>query len=374
MSTTAVPAAPAQDAPAPVTISATKDAATRGDFAAFERAEAATRDGKPLAAVEVPSSTDTPAAPDRRPNAKPAAAAQAADAAPDNRKTREQKEQDRINESIRTATEAATASLRAEITDLRTQLGARPPAAAVEPKKGDPEWKRFQAMPDAPKLDEFDSVADHTAAMSFFIAKAMLAEERSATQATTAQERAQVAQQERFDGFQTRIAAAKEKDPDWGTKLSAEVRALKPYGALAQGEKAGPSNALAEEIVDSPISDQILLHLSAHGDELTRLITMPEAIARMGDGPAQRRAHREHIAREFARLEGRLMSTAVAPGASAQAEVVVPSPVSKAPPPADTITRARSTTDPREAALTKGDFAAFDAIEVERERSKRAAR
>lgn len=386
MTTAISPVAPAQGTVPPVTISATKDAATRGDFAAFERADLAAREGKPLA--EVPPGEA--AAAEKRPNARSAGrtaddqtqvvAIDDSTAQPDNRRTREQKEQDRINESIRTATDAATASLRAEIATLRSQLGERPAAATrpavEEPPKGTPEWKRYAALPDAPKIDDFDSVADHTAAMSFFIAKTMLGESRAESQAQTAAERATLAEQDRFDAFQTRIDARKTKDPDWSGKLSPEVRALKPFGALdrTKGERGGPANVVCEQVINSPIADEVLLYLSEHGDVLTSLVTMPEAIARMGEGPAQRSAHTRHIVTEVHRLEGRLMSTAAAPGASAPAEAAASSPITKAPPPADTITRARSVTDPREAALTKGDFAAFDRIEQEKERQKRERR
>jgi hypothetical protein len=380
LTTTASPAAPAQTTP--TTISATKDAATRGDFQAFERAELATREGKPLADVSVSAPAAAPVKPRSeapatvKPGAPAAAepAAPAAETTPDNRRTREEKEQARINEAIRSGISAETAALKSEIARLQGRLderGGGKPADA--PKPGEPAWKRFHAMPDAPKLEDFDSVAEHTAAMSYFIAEKLQAEQAAAGREDSARAAAATAQEARFDAFQGRVTEAKTADPEWSTKLSPEVRALKPFGALAPGETRGPDNFLAELIVDSEIAPAILLHFSGDG-LIESFLAMPERIARIADTRARVAAHRDHLQRAFAQLEGRLLaSTAATPGASAPAEAA-PSPVTRAPAPADTITRARSQSDPRQAALDKGDFAAFDAIEQQRQRERWASR
>lgn len=386
MTTAAAPVTPVQASTTTTpTVSATKDAATRGDFLAFEKGREAAREGKPLPDVAL-GATNTPApAPPKRPNAAAAAAAAGeapveGSAPPENRKTREDKEQDRINASIRAGIEAETRELRAELARLKAGPTAERPAGQTStdgsvPGKGTPEWKRFAAMAEAPKLEDFESVGEHTAAMAFFIADKMLGERDQRAQAQTRHSQAQAADEARFEAWHGRIGEAKAADPEFVTKLSPAVQALKPFGALPAGDQGGPANFIAEQIVNSAIAPTVMLYLSQHDDELTRLQTMPESIARIADERARISAHMRHMQAEFFRLEGRLaVSPAAPPRAPAAAAAEPPPVISQAPPPADTITRARTSSDPRQAAIAKGDVRSYMAIEDERQRDRAAAR
>ena len=349
------PAAPAA-APvsAPATVSASVDAVTKGDFSAFHDSEASTRRGAPKPSVEVKA--ETPAAPvAESPATTPTTEARALS-----------KRQQDTNERIRQAVERATENLRRENEQLRR--GSAPAEPAQAPAQREPEWKRYAAMPDAPKLAEFDSVEDHAAAMALFVADVRHEERTAADQARSFSEQLTVAQQARVEAFGAQLEAAKVADPAFVDALTPEVRVLKPFSALQPGEAGGPHNVVAEQIFDSPIAPQVLRHLSTHPDILTRLTTMPPSILALPRA-AQAKAHIQWIVREFGKLEGQLEAVADA-ATPAPAAAPVASPISAAPPPLPTITRAGHSADPKAAALAKGDFAAFAAME----RADRAAK
>jgi len=343
--------APAPPTPPP-TVPASVDAVTKGDYQAFHESEAATRIGTPKAPVAV--------APEL-PKVESAAPEQVQPPVAPTAPTLSKRQQD-ANERIRQAVERATADLRAENDRLRRGV-AQPPA--VEPQaQREPEWKRFAAMPDAPKLADFESVEDHSAAMALFIADARHAERSAAEHSRSLSEQLTAAQVARVEAFGAQLEAAKVADPTFIDALTPEVRALKPFSALQPGEAAGPHNVVAEQVFDSPIAPQVLRHLSAHPGELARLTTMPPSILALPRA-AQAKAHIQWIVREFGKLEGQLESTTPEPQASTPA-----SPISAAPPPLPVLTRAGSSADPKAAALAKGDFASFSALE----RADRAAK
>jgi hypothetical protein len=353
-SPTATPAAPAQPA-APTTVSAEFDAATKGDYAAFKSASDAARAGKPAADV-----TATPA----EPTDKSTAPAQP----PLSRKEREQQE---ANERVRRAVEAATADLRTELAALKAApRSAEPPKASEPPKPNEPAWKRYAAMADAPKLGNFDSVEEHAAAMALFIA-----DKRHDERTAEARHRADVealgtVHEKRINGFVSQLQAAKAADKDFQTKLAPEVIALKPFGALKEGEPSGPANIIAEQLFDSPIAPQVMLHLSQHPEELARLQTMPEAIQALP--PHLRvRAHMQWIVREFGKLEGIVAAGAAPTQTPSAAHAAAPSTITAAPPPPPSVSnRTGATADPSASAVARGDFASFQRTENQKRLEK----
>lgn len=353
-------AAPAQPE-APPTISATRDAANRGDFVAFQDADSAARQGAPLEKVEaepIEAEPVQPGAPTPEPPRQPS------------------KRQQELNDRIREGVERGTAAVRAEVDKLRAQLDARPapptpstPARPAEPEATpQEEWRRITAMADAPKLANFDSVEEHSAAMSVFVTRTLAKEQAQEHQQRAEHEQITQAEGARVDAFSTRLRDTAAADPTFATKLTPEVRALKPFSALANGEASGPRNVIAEQVFDSPVSPQVLLHFSAHPEALTALETMPAAIAAMP--PSLRtRAHVQHIVKEFAKLEARFEQ---APSAETASAVAVPSPISSAPPPPPTLSKASASNDPKASALARGDVDTFIRLDREERRQKRA--
>jgi hypothetical protein len=324
------PAAPAQ--PTPLTPTAVDAAVVEGDVSAFRDARRAERQGKPLA-TPAPVESPAPTEDDDLPTPLATAAA-----APLERPV--SKRQQQINDYERRIAEQT-----AEITRLKA-APAPPPAAPAPPKPAAPaaapvqaDYEKYLAHPDAPKQDKFDSFEKWTAAMSVFIADQRYAEREQAAQTRADGERQQQHQQQRLTGYQERMKAAKTADPEFLTKLSEDVKALKPFAALEPGEQPSALNAIADEILDSDVAPQLLLHFSEHPDDLRRLSAL---------------APRE-LLREFGRLSARF-DQSEAPAAP------VAKTKSDAPPPPTTFgSRPTTPTDPLDAAVASGDVAAFRA-------------
>lgn len=342
----AASAPPAADSsPAVETLTAVEHAATTGNMREFRAARAAERADKPLPSVTVTEEGE-PVVP---------VPADAAPAAP--KLSRKEREQQDANERTRKAVESATADIRAELDRLKAAAPrSEPKPAEPAPKETAVQMaKRFAALPDAPKLDQFDSVEEHAAAMALFINETYGAERTAESQSRGEAEAMTAAQMARVDGFITQLTAAKTADPTFTAALTEEVKALKPFDALKPGEPGGPRNVIAEQIYDSPIAPQVLRHLSEHPDDLKQLEAMPPHIAALPPR-AREKAHIQHIVREYGKLEGRLATAATAPAPSTTKTV------SEAPT-VDTLGghAAEAPADPVMSAAVKGDFKQFRA-------------
>lgn len=364
----------AVDAPASVSVSATRDAANRGDFSAFDKADNASREGKPLADVPVATKSGPPAEGVTRPaEVKPLS----------NR-------QQRANDAVRDAAERAVADAvrdrDAEIVRLRAQIAAPTTRAAAPAQPAAPatipEYKRITALPGAPKLNDVDaqgnplyeSVEEHSAAMHLFVQQALTSERN----AQTSHEEVAAVERARIDGFLERLEAAKTADPEFLNKLTPEVKALKPISGLArdqQGnitEPSGPLNVLWELVYDSPVLDQLLLHFSAKPEALRAFEQMPAAVQKL---PARMRtsAHIRRIVQQFGALEASFgtPSTPAAPVAAAPAAST--STITSAPPPPPALSRSGSSTNTKASAIARGDFATFDKLEMQEQLARRGA-
>lgn len=343
------PAAP----PPPETISATRDAANRGDFNAFDKAATAARVGKPLADVEAPP---TPAAAAPAPAAAPdTAAAPVPPPAP----KKYSLTQDELNDRVRTAVDAALADARR----LATPPSPPPSTPSASAPTKEAEHKRYLAMPDAPKLDQFESIEEHAAAMAVFIADKRYEERETARQQHDRQQQTESAHDARLKSFDARVADAKAKDPAFLERVKPIASQLMPTAnaqainaAIARGEiggqpiPIGPLQALADEIIDSDQSAALLDHFQAHPDDFEKFATL--------------RSPRE-VTRELARIEARLTPTAAAP---------TPAPkklISDAPPPPPIISNPQTSADPKAAAIARGDFVTFDKLEMQAKRQQR---
>lgn len=258
---------------------------------------------------------------------------------------------------------ARSAALDTDIADLREKLKIRAqlreeldrretprqdaPAAASSPAKAPekfPEYANYvETHPDATLEQWLDARDDWRDAQR-------VAKDRHAAAATQRTQQ----QHARTEKVRTQIAQKVEADPDFLTKVKPEILDLKPFDALAPGEAAGPLNAIAEEILDSPVMPELLLHFSEHPEDLDRL-------AKIGDPRA--------LVREFGKLEARL-DTPAAPTTSTPH----PKTISDAPrPPAQVGSRASEALDPIHAAVVSGDQAAFKEAR-RRERATQRAR
>lgn len=330
----ATPAAPAQPV-APSTVSAADAAVASGDTGTYREARRMERIGKPLAAVAVADPAPTPVADDvtTDPPAVPAQPAQ----------PQLSKRQQGINDRAQRAVESATASLREENERLKAQLAApnRQPAAPATPpapaQPTEPEWKRLAAMPDYPKLADFESVEEHAAAVGLFIHD----QREKAAQQRSESDQQDETHMRRITAFDTRVNALVADDPEIVSKIQPRAQTLSRRG--------GPFHAIADLVLDSEHGPVLLRD---HYDALEALGTLPESMRSL---PLQQqiRAHLQHVMKEFGKLEGSLAIPA-APTTPA------PKTLTDADEAPQTLgSRAAEATDPMVGAIKRNDTGAY---------------
>lgn len=327
--------APAPTAAEPITpvaepISAVDTAVANKDQAAYREARLAERSGKPLAPVEPPAEGD---------EGEPAVKA-TGEPAPE--RTLSKRQQD-ANENIRKAVERATADLIAENTRLKASLPqpkAEPAPVSTAAVDAKPDVADVATYPDGAYDPKFIEDLGAWSARQAIRAHDTETETRARVQAHTTSLQTRDAQ------FNTRIAAAKQADPDFITKLSPDVRALRPRDDLKEGEPLSPLNDVAEFILRSDIPDRLMQHFTDHPEDLKRFETLPTPTA---------------VSFEMGQLHAQLRQPAAAS--------LPTKTVSSAPAP--TTTLGRRTTEPVDevdAAVASGDVSAFRAARL-RERS-----
>jgi len=216
----------------------------------------------------------------------------------------------RIAQALETARIEREARIRAE--GERDAL--RPKAAPETPAQ---EWKRFRAMPDAPKVEDFDAYDDFTAALGLFIAdkryderQAKAAEQQDAS-ATGARDR------ERFAHFSGKL------DAEFLSGLDARIADLPHRGVLKPGERGTVFHDIGDEIIDADNPKHVMQYLSDHPDEFQRIASLPS---------------RTHVARAIAKLDTPLSAAPSTGPASAV-------PVSQAKPPTRPVESAAPVSD-----------------------------
>lgn len=337
------PAAPAPPATDPVTISATRDAANRGDFSAFEKADLASREGKPLADVAVTPDPD------------PKAAAPAPPADPVTPPPAESKpvskRQEQINNYERQIAES-NQRIQALEDQLRTRAPQAPssttppapaPTAIADPSDPEPDATDATKYPDGQYDKAF--IRDLGAWSARTEHRRLSAESHAREQQSAAAKSLDA----RDQAFNDRVKVAKDADPEFITKLSPEVRALRPRDALQPGERVTPLNDVADFILRSDMPVRLMQHFTDHPADLERFRALP---------------HRAAVTYNMGVLVGRLQA-ADATSAPPAAPTDPPAPpISAAPPPPPRVQTPSTTSDPKAAALARGDFATFDKLDM----------
>lgn len=360
--------APAQPAPSdsPATQTALDAALASGDQGAYNAAKRAERAGKPL-----PDVTPAPTEPDPAlaPEAKPVS-----------------KRQQQINDY-----ERRIAEQNERIARLEGQLSGRAdPAAPAPPAKKDPDWKRYAAMPDAPKLADFDSVEEHTAAMAFFINQKMLAERDSSAREQAGRDANDRDLRARAQSFTDNLKAdieAMAAVPKRETYASDEAHAeamqdfkertfplqvlsTRPMPCALSRCPIDPTRGPINPVTNQPVTfadvvatvafrskhpATLLAYLRAHENEAGEIASLMANVNTYYDAET-----------EVIRLDGRLSGTAPAPAREA---APAPKTLTDAPAPPVTLgSRPAEPSDPIVAALHSGDQAAYNAAKM-RERT-----
>lgn len=368
---TGQPAATPSVTPSAAPQTAVHAAVASGDTKAFRAARLAERVGKPLSDVAASASDQTvdvesPSGATGEP-ATPAATGQ-----PEALTAKQRRERD-ADDRLRQRVADAVSVKDAEIAELRRQLTQptpprREPAAAEPPKTFTEAIKAPDVSRDMLTEEQFFEQFPE-APLSAYTRYAVSydgAAERAAAQRTSDETQLTAAQQARADSFYQRVNAAKLADPTFAAKVSAEVRELRPFGALLPGQVGGPASVIAENLYDSPVVDKLMVHFSEHPEELRRLQQIPPEIAAWPEA-ARTRAHIQLIVREIGKLEGRFAS-----GAASTAAPAAPAPktISDAPEAATTLgTRPHVAGDVKTVAIRKGDTGAYRELR----RAERAA-
>lgn len=202
-------------------------------------------------------------------------------------------------------------TIRRENADLRARLDAleRPKTEAPKPEAKQAEWKRYRALPDAPKLADFDgdeALEDWNAATALFIADKRYEERRAIETQSQAKTAYEAREMEHYRGFEAKLNAA---GKDFIESIDPVLTETHRLSMLAPGERPTFGNWLVEQIYRAEPVKELLVYFNddlANGKkEAQRLAALPPDLA----------------LREFARLEARL-TPAAAPLVSGPAPTV----------------------------------------------------
>ena len=168
--------------------------------------------------------------------------------------------------------ERRAAEAEARLDALTTETATPTPATAATPK---PDWARYQEMPGAPQVEEFEKYEDYTTAVATFVTD--LRHQELATQEayTASQAAEQESDHARQSVWQERLTSARNADPTFDDHLNTDTPMSLPMKHLT---------------MESPVGTQLLQYLSAHQDESQRLSTL----------------HPVEVYREMGKLEERL--------------------------------------------------------------------
>ena len=200
--------------------------------------------------------------------------------------------------------------LRAE---LATRQAAPPQAAPLPlPPANATDWQRYQAMPTAPKQDQFTKTEDWLVAMNLFVADTRYAELRAV-------EQGRAADTQRVEVSQSRARTVYDKitlngtDTDVLNQISPSIVNTPPMSALPRGVKPTFGNFIIEQAFKSDHPREILLHLS-NEQEVQRLAMLPP----------------DEVVRSLALFDANVSRTSAAPtGTAAMRSVSQAKPVFK---------------------------------------------
>lgn len=351
-----------QTPPEPKTPPTAVDAAIQSnDLDAFNRAELDRRQGKVTEPPADPSADAATAKPD----------AQAVSTETKSKPATESGEPGTKKGKLSAKERAAEVA--AEVEELNKQLRLRAEVRrqldAVEPKPKqaektepastvkEPAYKKYQAMPDAPKSADFESLDDYAAAMGVFIADKIADEKFDAKyESRSKQDRESYQRDERFaaqvEEAGARIEAEAAADPEILSRIDDRWKGLSPSDRLAEGERLTPAHF---------VKDRVTFH-SRHTLKLSEWLTADgsKELARIAQ------LSPDAIIRELAYKDASFGDLAQD---SPAADAPRPSQVSKASKPAPTLGRKASHgQDDLTSAIQGNDLDAFNRIELARKR------
>ncbi len=228
-------------------------------------------------------------------------------------------------------------------------------AEAIDAKE--PEWKKYRAMPDAPKAKDYQDLEDFSAAMGHFIATKIAKEQFDGMfDARTAEERKAMERDGEFsalvDETEARVTAELQSDPEILNRIPDRWKALNPSDRRMPGEELTPAHFVKDRVTFHS-KNTLKLSEKLCADDFTEL----NRIARLSP---------DKIIYELAVMDASFNS------ADGDDDTTDETPrsnrVSKAPAPPSTLGRKpASGVDPLKAAIKDNDYLAFEREENARE-------
>lgn len=180
----------------------------------------------------------------------------------------------RVAEATRNAAEAKKrideVQRRAEAAEAELKRFKESQAKPPEPPKPEEPAKPKTAPSDRPKLDDFDSIEEHTEAVARWVAK----QERAEAEKVAKERAFEEFKVKRVETFTGKMKAHLESDPDFWSRQNPDVIALRPLSVMGPSEVATPLNLLAEQFLTSENPVSLIEYFSQHPEEVTRFSQM----------------------------------------------------------------------------------------------------
>lgn len=235
--------------------------------------------------------------------------------------------------------------------ELERRLAALERGEKPAPKPAEAPAARVADLKDPePQESDYEDYGKFLSAHARWSARDELRQQQAAVQQREAATKREQAAQQRYAGYAERIEKA--GGDEFLSKLSPEVMSLRPISVLEAGERPGPLNALAEELLDSPYSAQLLQYFSEQPEELRRFGALHTA---------------RELLRELGKLESRF-DAASTTGPAQKAPVI-----SQAKPPVKPVTAAPVVSDdpPGDDADDEAHRAYWNRVEMQRRKPGR---
>ena len=167
----------------------------------------------------------------------------------------------------------ATRQLKEE-RERREALEAR--LAAIEAKEAP---VKAPPVNEKPTPEAFPTYEEYVEALTEWKAEEILKKRERASAEEAAKQRHVDMVQSKVGLFNERLAEARQSDPELLERIDPDLLGLQPTFLLPPGTRPGPENDIAQAILESEHTSALLLHLSAHPEEMVRLSGLPDSFA-----------------------------------------------------------------------------------------------
>ena len=179
----------------------------------------------------------------------------------------------------REAAEQKAQALEERLARLEARLTGDGPKPSDAPQKSVTGQQGAQGGNGKPSPDQFDTYEEFVEALTDWKADQVL--ERETRRVREQDEVSQYVKklEDKAQGFQKRVAAAKESDEGILERIDPRFFELQPTFMLPPGTNRGPANDVAQAIVESEHGVGMMVYLTEHPEEMERILKLPDAYA-----------------------------------------------------------------------------------------------